>query len=70
MKITKANSKALKALDVKPFDAADYLNDEETMAEYLTAAVDNSDPDMFLVAIKNVARAGHGAARGGYRSWP
>lgn len=40
-----------------PFDAADYLDDEETIAEYLTAALEDDDPDMFLVAIKDVARA-------------
>ena len=41
----------------KPFDAADYLADEETIAEYLTAALEDSNPDMFLVAVRDVARA-------------
>ena len=41
----------------KPFDAADYLTDEETIAEYLTAALEDSNPDMFLVAVRDVARA-------------
>jgi probable addiction module antidote protein len=40
-----------------PFDAADYLDDEETIAEYLTAALENPDPDVFLAAVRNVARA-------------
>jgi probable addiction module antidote protein len=40
-----------------PFDTADYLADEETIAEYLSAALDDPDPDMFLVAVRNVARA-------------
>lgn len=40
-----------------PFDAVDYLTDEETIAEYLTAALEDPNPDMFLVAVKNVARA-------------
>ena len=39
------------------YDSADYLIDEETIAEYLNAALQDSDPDMFLVAVKNVARA-------------
>lgn len=39
------------------FDAADYLTDEETIAEYLTAALEDPNPDMFLVAVKDVARA-------------
>ena len=40
-----------------PFDAADYLTDEETIAEYLTAALEDANPDMFLVAVRDVARA-------------
>lgn len=40
-----------------PFDSADYLTDEGTIAEYLSAALEDPNPDMFLVAVKNVARA-------------
>jgi len=40
-----------------PFDVADYLEDEETMAAYLSAALEDPDPDTFLVAVKTVARA-------------
>jgi len=40
-----------------PFDAADYLTDDETIAEYLTAALEDTNPDMFLVAVRDVARA-------------
>lgn len=40
-----------------PFDAADYLDDDETVAAYLTAALEEDDPDAFLGAIKTVARA-------------
>ena len=39
------------------FDAADYLNDEETIAEYLTAALEDPNPDVFLAAVRDVARA-------------
>jgi probable addiction module antidote protein len=39
------------------FDAADYLDDEETIAEYLTAALEDSNPDVFLTAVRDVARA-------------
>jgi probable addiction module antidote protein len=39
------------------FDAADYLDNEETIAEYLTAALENEDPNVFLMAVKDVARA-------------
>ena len=39
------------------FDAADYLDDEETIAAYLSAALAENDPDAFLQAIRTVARA-------------
>lgn len=39
------------------FDAADYLDNETTIAAYLTAALEDPDPDAFLVAVKTVARA-------------
>lgn len=42
-----------------PFDAADYLTDGETIAEYLNAALEDPNPDLFLVAVRDVARA-HG----------
>lgn len=38
------------------FDAADYLDDDETIAEYLTAALEDPNPDVFLTALKDVAR--------------
>lgn len=40
-----------------PFDAADYLDDEETITEYLTAALEDPNPDVFLAAVRDVARA-------------
>jgi len=39
------------------FDAADYLEDEETVAEYITAALEDPNPDVFLTAVRDVARA-------------
>jgi len=44
-------------LETTAFDATDYLSDEETIAEYLTAALDDPNPDVFLAAIRDVARA-------------
>ncbi|MHB8056662.1 MAG: addiction module antidote protein [Desulfuromonadaceae bacterium] len=44
-------------VEIAPFDAADYLTDEDTIAEYLTAALEDPNTDMFLVAVKDVARA-------------
>lgn len=40
-----------------PFDAARYLTDDEAIAEYLTAALETSDPDLLLIALCDVARA-------------
>ncbi len=39
------------------FDASDYLDNEDTIAEYLTAALENPDPDAFLMAVRDVAKA-------------
>lgn len=39
------------------FDPAEYLNDEETIAIYLTDALENGSEEEFLLALKNVARA-------------
>jgi probable addiction module antidote protein len=44
-------------LDLAPFDASDYLDNEVTIAEYLSAALDNPDPDAFLIAVRDVAKA-------------
>ena len=40
-----------------PFDAADYLDDEETIAAYLSEALEDPDPDTFLMAVRTVVRA-------------
>jgi probable addiction module antidote protein len=40
-----------------PFDAADYLDNEEVIAEYLNAALEDENPDVFLVAVADVAKA-------------
>ena len=42
---------------VSEFDASAYLDDEETIAEYLTAALEDENPDVFLLAVGNVAKA-------------
>lgn len=39
------------------FDAVDYLDNEETIAEYLTAALEDENPDVFLAALGDVAKA-------------
>jgi probable addiction module antidote protein len=39
------------------FDAADYLDNEEVIAEYLTAALEDPNPNVFLHAMADVAKA-------------
>lgn len=39
------------------FDAADYLDNDVVIAEYLTAAAEDPNPEVFLLALSNVARA-------------
>jgi probable addiction module antidote protein len=44
-------------LKLTEFDASAYLDSEEVIAEYLTAALEDEDPDVFLTAVGNVAKA-------------
>ena len=39
------------------FDAADYLDNEEVIAEYLNAVLEENDTDAFLEALGTIARA-------------
>ena len=39
------------------FDAADYLDHEEVIAEYLTAALEDPNLDVFLSALADVAKS-------------
>lgn len=42
---------------LKEFDPSAYLTSDEVVAEYLTAALEDPNPDVFLAAVGNVARA-------------
>jgi probable addiction module antidote protein len=42
---------------IKPFDASEYLDDEAVVAEYLTAALEDPNPEVFLAAVGHVAKA-------------
>ncbi len=44
-------------LKLVAFDAARYLDDDAAIAEYMTAVLETSDPDLLLVALSDVARA-------------
>ena len=43
--------------NTKNFDVAEFLQDEETIAEYLNMALEDPNPEMLLLAVKNIARA-------------
>jgi len=43
--------------ELAPFDASDYLDSEEVIAEYLAVALDDPDPNAFLAAVCDVAKA-------------
>lgn len=43
--------------NTKKFDVAEFLQDEETIAEYLNMALEDPNPEMLLLAVKNIARA-------------
>lgn len=44
-------------LKLVAFDAARYLNDDEAIAEYMTAILETNDPELLLLALNDVARA-------------
>jgi probable addiction module antidote protein len=47
----------MKRIKLRDFDASAYLDNDEVIAEYLTAALEDGNPDVFLAAIGNVAKA-------------
>lgn len=42
---------------LKPFDTSAFLDDDDVVAEYLTAALEDENPDVFLAAVGQVAKA-------------
>lgn len=42
---------------LKPFDTSAFLDDDEVVAEYSTAALEDANPDVFLAAVGQVAKA-------------
>ncbi|WP_312513922.1 addiction module antidote protein [Stutzerimonas nitrititolerans] len=57
MKIIETNPKALKALGVRTFDLADYLQNDEDIAEYLAQVLADDNTDELIRAIGHVAKA-------------
>ncbi len=42
---------------ISEFDAAEYLKTQDDMIEYLSAAMEDGDEEMFLAALRDVAKA-------------
>ena len=42
---------------IEEFDAADYLDSEEAIVEYLSVVLEENDPSAFIQALGTVARA-------------
>jgi probable addiction module antidote protein len=49
--------KKIRAADLPNFDPAEYLKDEEDMAAYLTAILEENDPALLAAALGDIARA-------------
>ena len=45
------------ALKLKPFEISNYLDDELVIAEFLTAALEDPNPEAFVSAVGHVAKA-------------
>ena len=45
------------ALETTEFDPSEYLDSEEVIAEYLAAALEDENPEVFLSAVGSVAKA-------------
>ena len=57
MTAKKTKAKSVAADRLAPFDVSRHLNSETVIAEYLAAALEDPNPDMFLRAVANVAKA-------------
>ena len=42
---------------ISEYDTAEFLDNEELIAEYLAVAMEDPDPDVFIAALATVARA-------------
>jgi probable addiction module antidote protein len=53
----KVKRKKVKVGDLPQFDAAEYLDSDEAVAEYLTAVLAENDPALLAAALGDIARA-------------
>ena len=57
-------AKTKSPLKLVAFDAAGYLDDDEAIAAYMTAALEANDPDLLLLASSDVVKPK------AWRRWP
>ena len=50
-------TKKIKLSELPDFDAAEYLNSEQDIADYLTAVIEDNDPALLAAALGDMARA-------------
>lgn len=53
----KKTGRTTKAARFATFEPAEFLDNEEVIAEYLSVAIEDPNPDVFLRAMANVAKA-------------
>ena len=53
----KTMAKKIRVADLPEFDAAEYLDSEKAIAEYLTVMIEGGDPAMLAAALGDIARA-------------
>ncbi len=47
----------MSTVKISAYDTAEFLDNEEVIAEYLATAMESPDPDVFITALATVARA-------------
>jgi probable addiction module antidote protein len=55
--MTKAKKKSVTKIKVAKFEAADFLKSEMAIREFLAAAMEDPNPDVFLAALREAAKA-------------
>lgn len=50
-------AKKFRVADLPDFDFSEHLDDEQAIAEYLTAILDENDPALLAAALGDIARA-------------
>lgn len=50
-------TKKIRLADLPEFDAAEYIDSEQAIAEYLTVVLEENDPALLAAALGDIARA-------------